>query len=188
MCRSRRCETRQERESRAPQQGWAAGSADSRGEITDGVVGRRTRQRALGHFDAGARSPPVSWPCRTRRETCRIRGLPYGLRSRHCGGFLGARSPHLAASGHLCSGRRPYLLHLSGRRAFRLGQPAPLRRFPQPASRCARTGRARDLSRPRALPIGAGFAGCPFYLPAGKHLGRPGRPVMRAPSGAAPAA
>ena len=63
-------------------------------------------------------------------------------------------------------------------------QAAPLCRFPQPASRCARSGRPEIFPGPQAG-SGAGFAGAGFLVPAGKHLGRPGRPVVRAPSFAA---
>ena len=62
--------------------------------------------------------------------------------------------------------------------AIPAGQPAPLWRFPQPPSRCARRG------RPKILSAAASPTPCRGQLGsrAGKHLGRPGRPVMRAPS------
>jgi hypothetical protein len=62
----------------------------------------------------------------------------------------------------------------------RLGQRAPLWRFPQPASRCARPGAGRDLFLIAGGFHGAGFAGA-VIVPAGKHLSHPGTAGVRAP-------
>jgi len=61
-------------------------------------------------------------------------------------------------------GRRlPVLLRRPGALS-RLGQSAPRRRFPQPASRFAHPGGHRSFPWPRAFSFGVGFAGavlCP---------------------------
>jgi len=53
----------------------------------------------------------------------------------------------LRPSGRRSPGARPAPGPAAGRRGSRLGQPAPLRRFPQPASRCARPGRSEIFPR-----------------------------------------
>jgi hypothetical protein len=59
------------------------------------------------------------------------------------------------------------------RHTSRLGQAAPLRRSPQPVSRCARPAAGKDLSRDAGVPD-AGYAGAALSCARGKHLARLG--------------
>ena len=123
------------------------------------------------------------------RRACRCRqpdrlsrpGAPAGragLRLVSCGG-----QPDLVPGGGRVRASSRYY-RLAGWRLVAAGsafvpipacQLAPLGWFPQPASRCARPGPARDLSRPRAALSWCQLRRrCPCLWPAGKHLGRPG--------------
>jgi hypothetical protein len=75
---------------------------------------------------------------------------------------------------------------LSGRRALPAGSACAASSVPATGLSLRSLRAGRDLSRPAGA-LWCGFAGAAL-VPAGEHLARPGRPVMRVLSCAAPAA